>query len=88
MSLLSRMAAPTATDDVAKLVAGLLARPGAAAELPGRAAAKLSGRVPSSVRAPSSVRIPSGPTGLGTSALRVTPREVGESRESRDSRDS
>ncbi|RLU87031.1 Camphene synthase [Streptomyces griseocarneus] len=70
------MAAPAATDDVAKLVAGLLARPGAAAGLPGRAAAKLSGRVPAAVR------IPPGPTGLGTSALRVVPRE---SRESRDS---
>ncbi|MEV5878472.1 family 2 encapsulin nanocompartment cargo protein terpene cyclase [Streptomyces sp. NPDC052101] len=58
MSLLSRIAAPTARHDVARLVAELLAEhPGARPEGPARRTA-----------------LPTGPTGLGTSAARITAR--------------
>ncbi|MFD9073212.1 MULTISPECIES: family 2 encapsulin nanocompartment cargo protein terpene cyclase [Streptomyces] len=61
MSLLSRMTAPAAGHDVARLVAALLSEGAreARAALPGRAASRPS-------------RVPTGPTGLGTSAARVT----------------
>ncbi|MGW1052754.1 family 2 encapsulin nanocompartment cargo protein terpene cyclase [Streptomyces sp. NPDC001118] len=58
MSLLSRIAAPTARHDVARLVAALLAEhPGVRPEGPAKGFA-----------------LPTGPTGLGTSAARITPR--------------
>ncbi|GAA3840470.1 family 2 encapsulin nanocompartment cargo protein terpene cyclase [Streptomyces coacervatus] len=58
MSLLSRIAAPTARHDVARLVSELLAEhPGARPEGPAKRTA-----------------LPTGPTGLGTSAARITAR--------------
>ncbi|MFI6686811.1 family 2 encapsulin nanocompartment cargo protein terpene cyclase [Streptomyces sp. NPDC050485] len=73
MSLLSRMTAPAARHDVARLVATLLAqhqdvrRPAASERLPGTAVRR------------EGFTLPSGPTGLGTSAARITPgkRAVG-----------
>ncbi|MGW1373164.1 family 2 encapsulin nanocompartment cargo protein terpene cyclase [Streptomyces sp. NPDC002446] len=71
MSLLSRMTAPAARHDVARLVATLLTpvphqsvRPAAPKRLPGT-----GGGLPERFALP-----PTGPTGLGTSAARIAPR--------------
>ncbi|UQI46757.1 Camphene synthase [Streptomyces sp. HU2014] len=69
MSLLSRITAPTAPHDVARLVATLLThqrgvRPSAPAALPGTAARRVG------------AALPTGPTGLGTSAARVGARKA------------
>ncbi|MFD8993783.1 family 2 encapsulin nanocompartment cargo protein terpene cyclase [Streptomyces abikoensis] len=74
MSLLSRMSAPSATHDVARLVATLLShRSGAAPLVPGARAAhgdvhRRAASAPEALRA-----VPTGPTGLGTSGLRIPP---------------
>ncbi|MFI9206449.1 family 2 encapsulin nanocompartment cargo protein terpene cyclase [Streptomyces sp. NPDC053048] len=70
MSLLSRMHAPVATHDLARLVAGLLShRGGAAPLLPGAPAATAA--VPERTARRVAGKVPAGPTGLGTSGLRI-----------------
>ncbi|SPE62075.1 2-methylisoborneol synthase [Streptomyces netropsis] len=72
MSLLSRITAPTARHDVARLAATLLThhqgiRRPAPRTLPGTAAPR-----------PAGTALPSGPTGLGTSAARLAVRKTAE----------
>lgn len=68
MSLLSRITAPTAGHDVARLVATLLTHhPGVHRSAPKD--------LPGTVLDPVGARLPTGPTGLGTAAARVTARK-------------
>ncbi|MEU7136529.1 family 2 encapsulin nanocompartment cargo protein terpene cyclase [Streptomyces sp. NPDC046261] len=76
MSLLSRITAPTAGHDVARLVATLLAHQGVR-----RSAPKA---LPGTAARPAGPVLPTGPTGLGTSAARVAAGRA--ARESADAR--
>lgn len=72
MSLLSRIAAPEATHELAALVAALLSspeRPGWSG-VPGFPAHIPDREEPAPAETPNARRLPSGPTGLGTSAAR------------------
>ncbi|MBB5118772.1 Camphene synthase [Streptomyces eurocidicus] len=69
MSSLSRLTAPTAPHEVARLVATLLAR-----HEGGRAAAPAA--LPGTVTRRAGAALPTGPTGLGTSAARVGARKA------------
>lgn len=67
MSLLSRVTAPTARHDVARLVAALLTHhPGVRRSAPST--------LPDTAARPAGTVLPAGPTGLGTSAARITAR--------------
>ncbi|MEV8475770.1 family 2 encapsulin nanocompartment cargo protein terpene cyclase [Streptomyces sp. NPDC051173] len=68
MSLLSRITAPTARHDAARLAAALLTHHQGVR----RSAPKA---LPSTAPRPTGATVPTGPTGLGTSAARITPRK-------------